>query len=74
MLEPVSSTYRRPVGVIVHHVASIYPMEIDVARAIASRKAATDVMWEVVAELNGKHAQEKSRGDQSCRGRALLPE
>ena len=41
-----------------HHVASVYPIEIDLARAIASGKAVTDVTWEVVAELNGKHAQE----------------
>jgi DinB superfamily len=59
-LEPVSGTDRRPVGVIVHHVASMYPIEIDVARAIASGKAVADVTWEVVAELNGKHAQENA--------------
>jgi DinB superfamily len=56
--EPVSSTDRRPVGVIVHHVASMYPIEIDVARTIASGKAVVDVTWEVVAELNAKHAHE----------------
>src|SRR6202795_1618298 len=56
--EPVSRTDRRPVGVIVHHVASVYPIEIDLARAIASGKAVADVTWEVVAELNGKHAEE----------------
>jgi hypothetical protein len=50
----------RSVGVIVHHVASMYPIEIDVARAIASGKAVTDVTWEVVAEMNAKHA-----GDQA---------
>jgi hypothetical protein len=57
---PVSSTDRRPVGVIVHHVASMYPIEIDVARAVASGKAITDVTWEVVAQLNGKHAGENA--------------
>jgi hypothetical protein len=57
-LEPVSGTDRRPVDVIVPHVASMYPIEIEVARAIASGKAVTDVMWEVVAELNAKHAHE----------------
>ena len=57
---PVSGSDRRPVGVIVHHVASVYPIEIDLARAIASGKAVTDVTWEVVAELNGKHAQENA--------------
>jgi hypothetical protein len=57
-LEPVSGTDRRSVGVIVHHVASMYPIEIDVARAIASGKPVTDVTWDVVAELNAKHARE----------------
>src|SRR5262245_12261762 len=33
---PVSSTDRRSIGVIVHHVANMYPIEIDAARAIAS--------------------------------------
>jgi hypothetical protein len=51
---------RRSVGVIVHHVASVYPIEIDLARAIAGGKAVTDVTWEVVAEMNAKHA-----GDQA---------
>src|SRR5499433_2263346 len=51
---------RRPVGVIVHHVASMYPIEIEVARAIASGKAVTDVTWEVVAQLNAKHAQDQA--------------
>jgi hypothetical protein len=50
----------RSVGVIVHHVASVYPIEIHLARTIASGKAVTDVTWEVVAELNGKHAHEEA--------------
>ena len=57
---PVSSTDRRSVGVIVHHVASMYPIEIDAARAIATGKAVTDVTWEVVAEINAKHAHEQA--------------
>jgi hypothetical protein len=55
---PVSSTDRRTVGVIVHHVANMYPIEIDVARTIANGKAITDVTWEVVAGINAKHAEE----------------
>jgi citrate lyase gamma subunit len=50
----------RSVGVIVHHVASMYPIEIDVARAVAGGKAITDVTWEVVAELNAKHAHDQA--------------
>jgi hypothetical protein len=51
---------RRPVGVIVHHVAAVYPIEVDLARAIGSGKAVTDVTWEVVAGLNGKHASDQA--------------
>ena len=57
---PLSGSDRRPVGVIVHHVASVYPIELDLARAIAKGRAVTDVTWEVVAELNGKHARENA--------------
>jgi len=56
--KPMSGTGkdRRSVGVIVHHVASVYPIEIDLARAIGSGKAVTDVTWDAVAEMNAKHA------------------
>ena len=54
----VGGSDRRSVGVVVHHVASVYPIEIDLAKAIASGTAVTNVTWEVVAELNGKHASE----------------
>ena len=51
---------RRSAGVIVHHVASVYPIEIDLARAIASGKAVTDVTWEAVGELNARHAHDQA--------------
>ena len=57
---PVSARDRRPIGVIVHHVASVYPVEIEVARAIASGQAVTEVTWEAVADMNAKHALEQS--------------
>jgi len=57
---PVSATDGRSVGVIVHHVASMYPIEIEAARAIASGKAITDVTWEVIAQINAKHAQDQA--------------
>ncbi len=50
----------RSVGVIVHHVASVYPIEVDLARAIASGNAVTDVTWAVVAELNDKHSRDQA--------------
>jgi hypothetical protein len=54
---PASNTDRRSIGVILHHVASAYPVEIDLARTIASGNAVTDVTWEAVAELNARHAK-----------------
>ena len=49
---------RRSVGVVVHHVASMYPIEIGVARAVAEGKTVMDVSWEDVAGINAKHAAE----------------
>ena len=57
---PMSAKDRRTVGVIVHHVACMYPIEIDLARAVATGKAAPEVTWELVAEINAKHAQEQA--------------
>ncbi|HEY6902745.1 MAG TPA: DinB family protein [Candidatus Acidoferrales bacterium] len=59
---PLSSngTDRRPIGVVVHHVASVYPIEIELARTIAGGKAVTDVTWTVVADLNAKHARDQA--------------
>jgi hypothetical protein len=51
---------RRSVGVIVHHVASVYPIEIDLARTIAGGKAVTDATWDAVAEMNAGHASEQA--------------
>jgi hypothetical protein len=57
---PGSGRDGRSVGVIVHHVASVYTIEIDLARTIASGKAVTGVTWEAVAEMNAKHAREQA--------------
>src|SRR5262245_6541049 len=59
-LTSVSGSDRRSVGVIVDHVANMYPIEVDAARAVASGKAVTDVTWEAVAEINAKHAAEQA--------------
>jgi SAM-dependent methyltransferase len=57
---PVSGTDSRSVGVIVHHVASMYPIEIDVAKAVAGGNAITDVTWDAVAQINAQNAQENA--------------
>jgi len=51
---------RRPIGVIVNHVASVYPIEVDLARAIGGGKAVTDVTWEAVADMNANHAKDQA--------------
>ena len=56
--KPVSASDLRSIGTIVHHVASMYPIEVDVAKAVAAGNAITDVTWEGVAQINAKHAAE----------------
>src|SRR5262249_49659676 len=58
---PISATDRRSVGVVVHHVATMYPIEIDLARTVASGKPVSDVTWEAVAQLNARHAQDNAQ-------------
>ena len=58
--KPLSDQDHRSIGVVVHHVATVYPIEIDLARAIASGKAVTDVTWEAIDRLNAKHAADQA--------------
>ena len=46
----------RTVGVIVHHVAFVYPIEIEIAQIIASGKPMTGLTMDDVHALNAKHA------------------
>ena len=48
----------RKIGVIVHHVASMYPLEIQLAQTLASGKPVAGVTWAAVHELNAGHAKE----------------
>jgi hypothetical protein len=47
----------RKVGVVVHHVASIYPLEIELAQKLAAGGRLTDVTWDAVHRLNAEHAR-----------------
>jgi hypothetical protein len=55
---PVSATDRRSVGTIVHHVASVYPVEIQLAQTLGARTPVTGVTWDAVAAMNSGHASE----------------
>ena len=48
----------RKMGVLVHHVASVYPIEIQLAQVLASGKPITGVTAEVINSMNRDHAQE----------------
>jgi len=48
----------RKVGVVVHHVAAMYPVEIQLASLLAAGRPITGVTWDVVATINRDHATE----------------
>lgn len=48
----------RQVGVIIHHVANMYPIEIHIATEVAGGKPVVGVTWGVVADINAKHAEQ----------------
>jgi len=48
----------RAIGVVVHHVASVYPIEIRLAQTIASGKPVTGVTADVIDAMNAQHARD----------------
>jgi hypothetical protein len=48
----------RKIGVVVHHVASMYPIEIQLAQVLAAGNPVTGVTWADVHAMNAKHASE----------------
>ncbi len=48
----------RKVGVVVHHVASVYPLEIQLAQTLAGGKPVEGVTMDDVHEMNAAHAKE----------------
>ena len=50
----------RTVGVIVHHVASVYPVEIELAQKLAAGQAITGATASGIRSMNATHAEENS--------------
>jgi hypothetical protein len=48
----------RKVGVVVHHVATMYPLEISLAQKLAGGEPVVGVTWDDVHEMNAAHARE----------------
>jgi len=52
---------QRRIGVVIHHVASAYPIEIQLAQTLAQGKPIEGVTWDVVNKMNAAHAKENDR-------------
>ena len=48
----------RKIGVIIHHVASMYPIEMQFALGLATGRPIEGVTWDDIHALNGNHAVE----------------
>ena len=46
----------RKIGVVVHHVASVYPLEIKLAQSVAAGKPVVGLTGETVDQMNAEHA------------------
>ena len=46
----------RTIGIMVHHVGNMYPIEIELAQTLAAGKPIAGVTWDAVGEINAKHA------------------
>jgi hypothetical protein len=62
---------RRKIGVLVHHVASLYPLEIHLATQIAAGQPIFDVTWEAINIMNREHATENDAVTKSAALRLL---
>ena len=50
----------RPIGVIVHHVATVYPIEIQLAQTLAAGTPVTGVTMDDIHVMNAGHARENA--------------
>jgi len=46
----------RKIGVVVHHVGTMYPLEVQLAETLADGNPVVGVTWEHVHEINARHA------------------
>ena len=45
-------------GVLVHHVATMYPIEMQLAQTLAEGNPVVGLTWDTVHEMNAAHAKE----------------
>ena len=63
--KPLLGRDNRTVGVIVHHVATVYPIEVGAAQKIAKGEPITEITWEAVAQMNAGHAGDNAKATKS---------
>ncbi|CAN5566398.1 hypothetical protein BH10CHL1_BH10CHL1_07470 [soil metagenome] len=56
----------RGAGILVHHVATLYPLEMELAQTVANGQAVAGVTWDMIAEMNAKHAVEHAQPDRAA--------
>jgi len=47
----------RTIGIVIHHIASVYPVEIELAQRLAAGNPITEATKEVIDQMNAKHAR-----------------
>ena len=55
----------RTIGVIVHHVATMYPIEVQLAQTLAGGSPIEGVTWQGIADMNAGHARDHAGVDQA---------
>jgi hypothetical protein len=63
----------RAAGVIVHHVATVYPLEVHLAQMMAAGTPIVGITWATVREMNAAHAADHA-GATKQEALALLAE
>ena len=48
----------RKIGVVVHHVANMYPLEMQLAQSLAQGQPIAGVTWDAVHGINAEHARD----------------
>lgn len=51
----------RAIGIVIHHVATIYPLDLHLARMVASGTRIVGITAATIDELNAAHAREHAR-------------
>ena len=53
----------RTIGVVVHHVASVYPIEVELAQLLGKGNSITEVTKEAIDTMNAQHATDNKMVD-----------